>query len=169
MKSTDIPILSATDRLQRALLRWVDLCGISGHYEVAGDVETSMTELSMLDEQSYIIGVVGKNPSDWPIIWSGQAVLIQAGRDFGPAVAEWVGEPRLLALFAQEYVDAVRYRRAAARRFSRSSGESDDAIDQLIFPLRDKSSFEYVLVQGEVVSGALLYSQRNPAQDGDVS
>jgi len=165
VEATDIPILSATDRLQRALLRWVDLCGISGHYEFTADVKASMAAMSMLDDQTYIVGVVGSNPSDWPIVWSGQAVMIDAGREFGPAMRDHVGEPRLASLLAYEYADAVRYRRAAARRFCLRRPAGDDAVDQLIFPLRDKASFEYVLVLGELVSGALLYDQTKAVRD----
>lgn len=118
-----------------------------------------MASLDMLDERTFIVGVVGRDPGEWPVVWSGDAVWLAAGEEFGPAVHERVGDPRLLSLFVQEYVDAVRYRRAAARRFCIRWSGGDDAVDQLIFPIRDKSSFEYVLVQGESVSGELLYEQ----------
>lgn len=157
VEATDIPILSATDRLQRALLRWVDMCGISGQYKFSGDVEHEMETRDMLDDRTYILGIVGANPSDWPVVWSGDSVSIDAGQLFGPAFTRHTYEPRLLSLLVQEYSDAVRYRRAAARRFSLRSVNLTNAVDQLIFPLRDQNAFDYVLVRGELVSGDLLY------------
>lgn len=165
VEATDIPILSATDRLQRALLRWVDLCGISGRYEFRGAVAEALESLSLLDERAYVLGIVGSKPADWPIIWAGPAVMIEAGSEFQPSMQERVGDARFLHLLAQEYADAVRYRRAAARRFRMRSVNREDAVDQLIFPLRDNASFDYVLVQGELVSGALLYSVTSGTQD----
>lgn len=165
VEATDIPILSATDRLQRALLRWVDLCGISGRYEFSGAVYDAMKALAMLDDRTYIVEIVGANPAEWPVIWAGGAVMFEAGGEFEPSMRQQVKDPRLLSLLAQEYSDAVRYRRAAARRFRLRSANQNDAVDQLIFPLRDKESFDYVLVQGELISGALLYNFDPAGQD----
>ncbi len=158
VEASDIPILSATEELQRALLRWVDLCGIAGYYQFTGMVSDVMQSLNMLDEQAYIVGVVGRDPDDWPVIWAGDAVVMEAGQQFGSAIIRHVNDARLLQLFALEYLDAVRYRRAAARRFSRRDLNASNSIDQLIFPLRDAGAFEYVLVHGESVSGDWLYS-----------
>lgn len=168
VEAIDIPILSATDRLQRALLRWVDLCGISGLFHVVGDVQQCLAKLDLLDDHAYIIGIIGEDPSEWPILWSGEAVLIDTGREFGPSIRERTEEPRLVSLLAQEYSDAVRYRRAAARRFCMRRPNADDAVDQLIFPIRDRSSFDYVLVRGESVSGEFLYDRNRTVQDREV-
>jgi hypothetical protein len=158
VEASDIPILSATERLQRSLLRWVDFCGISGRYEFPGDVQDTMSGLGMLDDQAYIVGIVGANPADWPVIWAGDGVELCSGQEFGPAFTETVKEPRLLNLLVHEYADAVRYRRAAARRYSVRGLENVRGVDQLIFPLRAQSAFDYVLVHGETVAGDLLYS-----------
>ena len=163
VEATDIPILSATDRLQRALLRWVDMCGISGQYRFSGGVEAAMDSCDMLDDRSFILGIIGGNPVDWPVVWSGQSVAITAGQEFGPAFQRQAYEPRLLSLMVQEYSDAVRYRRAAARRFSLRSINLTESVDQLIFPLRDESALDYVLVRGELVSGDLLYDHDDVA------
>lgn len=158
VEATDIPILSATEQLQRALLRWVDLCGIAGYYQVSGMVSDTMQSLNMLDDQTYIVGVVGRDPNDWPVVWAGDAVAVETGQHFGPAIIRHINDARVLQLFTLEYLDAVRYRRAAARRFSRRNLEASSSIDQLIFPLRDSSALEYVLVHGESVAGDWLYS-----------
>ena len=158
VEASDIPILSVTERLQRSLLRWVDFCGISGRYEFVGDVQEAMSALDMLDDQAYIVGIVGFNPADWPVIWAGSAVEICSGQEFGPAFNKHVKEPRLLNLLVHEYLDAVRYRRAAARRYSVRGLENNRGLDQLIFPLRENSAFDYVLVHGETVAGEMLYA-----------
>ena len=160
VESSDIPILSAAESLQRSLLQWVDHCGISGRFEFEGDVFDAMSAIGMLNDCAYIVGIVGYDPADWPIIWAGDSVLIGAGQDFGPAFRASVSEPRLLTLVVHEYMDAVRYRRIAARRYSVRGMEHSVSLDQLIFPLRDKAAFDYVLVHGEASNGQSLYSSR---------
>jgi hypothetical protein len=158
VEASDIPILSSAESLQRSLLKWVDLCGISGRYEFDGDVATAMSAIDMLNDHAYIVGVVGSDPSVWPIFWAGGDVLIEAGQEFGPAFGASVDDPRLLTLVVHEYIDAVRYRRIAARRYSVRGLDYEVSLDQLIFPLRDKGAFDYVLVHGEASSGQSLYA-----------
>ncbi|HKK29536.1 MAG TPA: hypothetical protein VKA18_03985, partial [Alphaproteobacteria bacterium] len=49
VESSDIPILSSTDRLQRALLRWVDICGLSGQFMAQSDVVDALASHDLLD------------------------------------------------------------------------------------------------------------------------
>lgn len=168
VEATDIPILSASNRLQAALLKWVDCCGISGRMEFSGNVTNAIETMGLLDERSYVLGINGSNSGDWPILWSGANVGIESGREFGPEMSSVIQEARLTSLIALEYSDAVRYRRAAARRFCLRSVETVHAVDQLIFPLCDSTKADYVLVIGERVSGAMLYDAEPQAESSEV-
>lgn len=156
-EASDIPILSSTDRIQRALLRWVDLCGLSGHYNAGDDVLSKLEELCLLDDFSYLLEIESVNIASWSILWAGVEVSFQADSSFQDALTSCIDDPRFTDLVIREYLDTVRYRRASARRFAHREGNKTDSMDQLIFPLKDSRKSEYVLVIGEPVSGRTLY------------
>ena len=157
VEARDIPILSSTDRLQRALLRWVDICGLSGQFVSESDVVATLSDHEFLDQQSYLVELEGKNPDNWTIVWTGEFVSFNPQYDFREAILETIPDDRFVNLVAQEYVDAVRYRRASARRFTVRNQSQIDTMDQLIFPLRDSGRAEYVLIVGETVTGRSLF------------
>ena len=157
VEARDIPILSSTDRLQRALLRWVDIFGLSGQFVSESDVVATLSDHEFLDQQSYLVELEGKNPDNWTIVWTGEFVSFNPQYDFREAILETIPDDRFLNLVAQEYMDAVRYRRASARRFSVRNQSQIDTMDQLIFPLRDSGRAEYVLIVGETVTGRSLF------------
>lgn len=170
VEARDIPILSSTDRLQRALLRWVDLCGLSGQFISESDVIESLSGHDCLDEKSYVIEINGENPNQWTILWTGERVSFSAYNDFREALLESIPDDRFADLLQKEYFEAVRYRRASARRFARRNQASSDTMDQLIFPLRDSGRSEFVLVVGEAVTGRSVYGPKDPttSRHGDV-
>ncbi len=157
VQASDIPILSSTDRLQRALLRWVDICGLSGQFTADIDVIEALKSHDFLDERSYLVEMEGSDPHNWPILWAGENVTLNADRDFYDALVEAIPDDRFVDLVAQEYADATRYRRASARRFAHRNGTYDDAMDQLIFPIRDAHRCEFVLIIGEAVTGRTVF------------
>jgi hypothetical protein len=163
VEASDIPILSSTDRLQRALLRWVDLCGLSGHFVSESDVIHSLKSHEFLDEHSYLLEVEGHDLNRWSIMWTGAGVTFGPGQGFREAVLACVPDDRFANLIAEEYLDAVRYRRASARRFAHRNTLQTDTMDQLIFPLRNAERTEFVLVIGEAVTGRTLYAAAHGA------
>lgn len=159
VEASDIPILSATDRLQRTLLRWIDICGLSGQFVLDTDVVEALGDHEFLDGQSYLIEVEGTDPGRWPVIWAGEEIAFSAALDFREAFTSVIPEERFIDLVAREYADAVRYRRASARRFAHRDRVYTDTMDQLIFPIRDGGRSEFVLVVGEAVTGRSLYAR----------
>ena len=157
-EASDIPILSSTDRLQRALLSWVDLCGLSGHYNAGVRVCSQLQELGLLDPYSYLLEIENSDITSWSILWSGVEVNFGENSNFEEALAKCVDDHRFAELIVREYLDALRYRRASARRFAHRQNQSIDSMDQLIFPLKDAEKTEFVLVIGEPVSGRTLYN-----------
>lgn len=157
VEASDIPILSSTDRLQRALLRWVDICGLSGQFMSDIDIVEAMEMHDFLDDRSYLVEMGGADPHYWSILWAGESVTLDVHRDFHEAMIQAIPDERFVDLVAQEYADATRYRRASARRFAHRNGSYDDTMDQLIFPLRNAQRSEFVLIVGEAVTGRTLY------------
>lgn len=169
VESSDIPILSSTDRLQRALLRWVDICGLSGQFVTENDVVASLQQHDFLDEQSYLVEMESANPARWSVLWTGSNVLFDLDNDFRGALLGCIPDDRYADLITQEYADAVRYRRASARRFAHRNQANTDTMDQLIFPLRDADRSEFVLVIGEAITGRTIYgrSMQSSGPDGE--
>ena len=165
VEACDIPILSSTDRLQRTLLRWIDVCGMSGQLFLDMDVVDALTGHQFLDEQTYLVEIEGTDPSRWEVIWAGADTAFDSQVDFREAFISTIPEERYVDLVAQEYADAIRYRRASARRFTHRDKVSVDTMDQLIFPIRDAGRTEFVLVVGEAVTGRSLYWSGNSAAD----
>ena len=167
VEASDIPILSATDRLQRTLLRWVDICGLSGQFVLENDVIDALTDHEFLDDQSYLIEVAGNDPGGWLVAWAGENVSFSVETDFRHAFTSVIPEQRYAELVAREYADSILYRRASARRFTHRDHGNADAMDQLIFPIRDAARSEFVLVVGEAVTGRSLYGSTGiaPAQE----
>jgi hypothetical protein len=163
VEAFDIPILSSTERLQRALLRWVDFCGLSGQFIVQSSALDALNECQMLDSRSFLIEVDGQDPSDWNVAWVGADVVFPIDARFQGALLDCVPDERFADLVTREYFDAVHYRRPSARRFSRRSGESADAMDQLIFPLREPDRANYVFVVGEAITGRSLFTKTSRA------
>lgn len=157
VQASDIPILSATDRLQRTLLRWVDVCGLSGQFILENDVVDALSDHDFLDDRSYIVEIEGKDPSRWLVVWAGTGLSFSSDIDFRQAFASVIPEDRYAELVAREYHDAIEFRRASARRFVYRNQINADTMDQLIFPVRDAGRSEYVLVVGEAVTGRSLY------------
>ncbi len=149
VEARDIPILSSTDRLKRALLRWVDICGLSGQFVSEADVIETLSGHDFLDQQNYLLEIEGQSPDRWSVLWAGDFVSFDPQRDFREALLECIPDDRFVNLVAQEYFDAVRYRRDQS---------NVDTMDQLIFPLRDSDRAEYVLIIGETVTGRSLYT-----------
>lgn len=167
VQASDIPILSSTDRLQRTLLRWVDVCGLSGQFVSESDVVETLSGHEFLDDQSYLVEIEGQEPSRWSVIWAGQQVNFESQRNFREALLECIPDDRFANLITQEYMDAVRYRRASARRFAHRNEIQVDSIDQLIFPLRDSGRSEFVLVVGETVTGRSIYGRTDESVGTD--
>jgi hypothetical protein len=170
VEARDIPILSSTDRLQRALLKWVDICGLSGQFVSETDVVETLSGHECLDHQSYLLEIDGKDPDRWSVLWTGYDVNFEPQHDFRGALLNCIPDDRFANLIVQEYVDAVRYRRASARRFAHRNQNHIDTMDQLIFPLRDAGRLEFVLVVGETVTGRSLYErgEQSTGQHGDM-
>ena len=158
VEASDIPILSSTDRLQSALLRWIDLCGLSGQYHVQNDILATLKDNMFLDERSFVLDVYSEDINTWSIIWTGSMVSLSEGDMFAEALVECIPDQRFVNLVAQEYMDAVQYRRASARRFSHRNERSSNTMDKLIFPLRDNDQAQYLLVVGEPVEGKSLFN-----------
>lgn len=163
VEASDIPILSSTDRLQRTLLRWIDVCGMSGQLSIDTDVVDALAGHEFLDEQSYLVEIDGTDPSRWDVVWAGTAMAFGSDVDFREGFISVIPVERYVELVAREYNDAIRYRRASARRFTLRDKICVDTVDQLIFPIRDAGRTEYVLVVGESVTGRSLYEGRDSA------
>jgi hypothetical protein len=157
-EARDIPILSSTDRIQRALLSWVDLCGLSGHYNAGADALEKLRELGLLDPFTYVLEVDSPEIRTSTVIWAGVDVAFTAGGNLEEALVSCINDGRFTDLIVREYLDALRYRRASARRFAHREGNKVDSMDQLIFPLKDTEKSEFILVIGESVSGRTLYA-----------
>ena len=106
VEASDIPILSSTDRLQRALLRWVEICGLAGQYQSADDVVASLQENSFLDDTSYLLEIESYEPDSWAVLWSGQKVSFVVGANFQEALMGCIPDHRFVNLVMQEYLDA---------------------------------------------------------------
>jgi len=165
VESSDIPILSSTDRLQRALLRWVDICGLSGQFMAQSDVVDALASHDLLDDRTYLVEIDGQDPSGWTVHWTGSSVMFGVSPDFGGALHQCIPDERFINLVVQEYIDANRYRRASARRFAHRNQTSIDTMDQLIFPVRGSCCSDYVLVVGEAVAGRTVYAS-GPTEAG---
>jgi hypothetical protein len=157
VEASDIPILSSTDRLQRTLLRWVDICGLSGQFVTDADIVEALAGHELLDDQSYLVELEGDNPARWQVVWAGSNVIFDTDSDFRESFYAAIPDDRFIGLIAREYSDAVRYRRASARRFAHRNKSCADMMDQLIFPIRDASRSEFVLIIGEAVTGRTVY------------
>ena len=79
VEASDIPILSSTDRLQSALLRWIDLCGLSGQYQVQNEILATLKDNMFLDERSFVLDVYSEDINTWSIIWTGSMVSLSEG------------------------------------------------------------------------------------------
>ena len=169
VQASDIPILSSTDRLQRALLRWVDICGLSSQFISDSEIVESLQSHDFLDDRSYLVEMEGADPDAWPIVWAGKNVVLDVDQDFRQAITQVIPDDRFVDLMAQEYADAVRYRRASARRFAHRDQDNADTMDQLIFPLRDSGRVEFVLIVGEAVTGRTLFLPNAEANNGGIA
>ena len=102
VEACDIPILSSTDRLQRTLLRWIDVCGMSGQLSLDMDVVDALTGHQFLDEQTYLVEIEGTDPSRWDVIWAGADTAFDSQVDFREAFISTIPEERYVDLVAQD-------------------------------------------------------------------